>query len=192
MLASVGQVFYHMAGARYTRFRLWFPLLMQSSNDSAKILSSFIGEGVFVKNMNAKATSLQMADTQFADASGISAGNISTAHDISKLLQYIYYKRPFLFDISKGVVFESVGLVKIGDTIKINNLKNVNEFVGDPDLIGVKNGETAAARQTMTTVWNIHAPRGDVPVAIVVLGSENRKNDTDILLRWLKENFTAP
>ena len=191
MLASVSQIFYPVLGERYIGLDLLYPLLMQSSNDSAKVLSEFVGEETFVRDMNAKAISLQMTDTQFADASGISAQNISTADDISKLLQYIYYKRPFLFDIGRGVVFENVGLIKIGDTINIPNLKNVNEFIEDPDLIGVKNGETSVARQTMTTVWNIHAAQGDVPVAIIVLGSENRKHDTDVLLKWIRDNFAA-
>lgn len=189
MLASVSQIFYPIVGERYIGLDLLYPLLMQSSNDSAKVLSGFIGEETFARNMNAKAASLQMTDTQFADASGISAQNISTAYDISKLLQYIYYKRPFLFDIGRGVAFENVGLIKIGDTINIPDLKNINEFIDDPDLIGVKNGETSATRQAMVTVWNIHTAQGDVPVAIVVLGSGNGKSDTDILLKWLKNNF---
>ncbi len=190
MLASLNQVFSPAVGEYYTGFDLLYPLLAQSSNDAAKIISGFVGDGTFIKNMNTKASSLQMADTNFADASGISDQNISTAYDISKLLQYIFYKRPFLFDISRGVVFESVGLINIGNTINISDLKNFNEFVDDPDLIGVKNGETSAARQTLATIWNIHTAQGDVPVAIIVLGSENRKADTDILLNWLKNNFS--
>jgi hypothetical protein len=191
MLASVSQIFYPTAGEYYLGLDLLYPLLMQSSNDAAKILSEFVGEKTFVQNMNAKAISLQMTDTQFADASGISAQNISTAYDMSKLLQYIYYKRPFLFDITRGVAFENIGLIKTGETINITKLKNFNEFVENPDLIGVKNGETNAARQTMATVWNIRTPQGEVPVAIIVLKSENRKRDTEILLKWLKDNFVT-
>lgn len=191
MLASVSQTFQPIVGERYIGLDLLYPLLMQSSNESAQILSGFLGDDVFVKNMNAKAISLQMTDTQFSDASGISAQNISTAYDISKLLQYIYYKRPFLFDIGKGIAFDNVGLIKIGETIDIPNLKNVNEYIGSPDLIGVKNGETSAAKQILVSVWNIHTSQGDVPVAIIVLGSENRKNDSDILLKWLKDNFAV-
>jgi len=191
MLAGIAQIFYPAVGERYLGLDLLYPLLMQSSNDSAKVLSGFIGEENFVRNMNAKAISLQMPDTKFVDTAGINAQNISTAYDISKLLQYIYYKRPFLFEIGKGIAFENIGLIKIGNTINVSNLKNVNEYIGEPDLIGVKNGETSAAKQTMITVWNIHASQGDVPVAIVVLGSENRKNDTDILLKWLKNNFAV-
>jgi D-alanyl-D-alanine carboxypeptidase len=191
MLASVAQVFYPEVGGRYIGLDLLYPLLMQSSNDTANVLAGFLGEGIFVRDMNTKAWSLNMQDTRFADPSGMSANNISTADDLAKLLQYIYYKRPFLFDISKGVAFENVGAIKIGDTIPVRDLKNVNEFIGEPGLIGVKNGETGAARQTMVTVWGMHTDNGDVPVAIVVLGSEDRKRDTEILLNWLKKNFSV-
>ncbi len=191
MLASVAQVFRPVAGDGYIGLDLLYPLLMQSSNDVANVLSGFVGDETFVRNMNAKAFSLQMNDTQFADPSGISPQNISTAKDLGKLLQYIYYKRPFLFDISRGVAFENVGLIKIGETVPIADLKNFNEFVGQPDLIGIKNGSTIAAKQTMASVWNIHTEKGDVPVAIIVLGSNDRKKDTEALLQWVKKNFAV-
>lgn len=187
----IASVFQPEVGGRYIGLDLLYPLLMQSSNNTANVLAGFVGMDVFVKNMNAKAKSLQMNDTQFADPSGISAGNISTTYDLSKLLQYIYYKREFLFDITRGVTVENVGSIKIGDTVSVSELKNFNEFVGDVQLVGVKNGQTIAARQTMVTVWNIPAPQGNVPVAIIVLGSEDRKKDTEALYKWLKDNFVG-
>jgi D-alanyl-D-alanine carboxypeptidase len=191
MLANVSQVFHPVEGKYYTGMDLLYPLLMQSSNASANILASFIGKEIFIRNMNAKAASLAMDDTEFADPSGISSQNISTAHDISKLLRHIYYKRRFLFDISKGKTFKNVGLIKIGETINIGNLKNFNEFVKQPDLIGMKNGETTAAGQTMASVWEIHTPSGKVPIAIIVLGSSDRMRDTKALLDWIKGNFVV-
>jgi D-alanyl-D-alanine carboxypeptidase len=189
MLANALQSFNIVIGKTYSGFDLLYPLLMQSSNDAAKTLAAFLGEQDFVQNMNSKAASLKMKDTRFADASGISAQNVSTADDLLKLLQYIYYKRRFILDITKGKVFENVGTVNIGDTVGIGYLKNFNEFAADPDLIGMKNGETSAAKQTIATLWNIHTPSGDVPVAIIVLGSESRVQDTEKLLGWLKDNF---
>lgn len=189
MMANISQIFNPRIGEHYIGLDLLYPLLMQSSNEVANILASFIGLDAFIKNMNLKAESLQMTNTNFTDPSGISAENISTAKDLSRLLQYIYYKRPFLFDISRGVDFNQVGIIKIGNTINTVNLKNFNEFINDPDLIGIKNGETTFARQTIASVWNIHTKTGDVPVAIIILDSENRKSDTEILVNWLKDNF---
>lgn len=188
-LASAYQIFQISVGNYYNGFDLLYPLLMQSSNEAAKTLASFLGEENFVQNMNTKAMSLEMANTSFDDSSGMSAANISTAHDVSKLLQYIYYKRHFLLDISKGKEFENVGLVRIGDTVNIRDLKNFNEFSEEPDLIGMKNGETSAAGQTIATAWSIHTPQGDVPIGIIILGSSKRTKDTESLLKWIKENF---
>ncbi len=188
-LANAYQIFQISIGNYYNGFDLLYPLLMQSSNEAAKTLASFLGEQNFVRNMNAKAASIGMDDTRFDDASGMSAEDISTVKDISKLLQYIYYKCRFLFDISKGKEFESAGLVQIGNTVNIRDLKNFNEFSDEPDLIGMKNGETSIAGQTIATVWDIRTPQGDVPVGIVILGSRDRAKDTESLLKWLKENF---
>lgn len=191
LMANVSQIFSPTAGKSYVGLDLMYPLLMQSSNDSADMLASFIGTNNFINNMNTKAKSLNMLETNFADPSGKSAQNLSTAYDLSKLIQYIYYKRPFLFEITKGIAFENVGIIKLGDTVNINNLKNFNEFVDDRDLIGVKNGQTTAAKQTMVTVWNIEKEGDSVPVAIIVLGSEDRKKTTEVLWQWLKDNYTV-
>ncbi len=181
--------FHANTGEYYTGFELLYPLLMQSSNDTADILASIMGIETFVRNMNTKALSIGMRDTHFADASGISAQNISTANDVVKLIYYIYHKRRFLFDISRGEVFEYAGIAKIGDTLDIPKLKNFNEFAKEPDLIGMKNGETSAAGQTIATVWNLKTAQGNTPVAIIILNSQNRVKDMDNLLRWLKNNF---
>ena len=188
-LASAYQIFQASVGEYYYGFDLLYPLLMQSSNDAAKTLASFLGEKNFVRNMNTKAASLEMRDTNFDDSSGMSAANISTANDVSKLLQYIYYKRRFLFDISKGKEFANVGLIQIGNTINIRNLKNFNEFSDQLDLIGMKNGETSVAGQTIATAWDIRTPQGSVPVGIIILGSRDRVKDAEGLLKWLRENF---
>lgn len=188
-LARADQIFQISVDDYYNGFDLLYALLMQSSNEAAKTLTSFLGEENFIQNMNAKAASLKMEHTHLDDASGISTDNISTAYDLSRLLQYIYYKRSFLFDITKGKILENTGLVKIGDTINIQNLKNFNEFFEEADLIGMKNGETIAAGQTMASVWNMHTLQGDVPVGIIILGSQDRVTDTKNLLKWLKDNF---
>jgi D-alanyl-D-alanine carboxypeptidase len=191
-LASVEGLFTPTEGQHYIGLDLLYPLLMQSSDESAKILASYVGEHTFVHNMNIKASSLQMADTQFANVSGADTGNTSTAHDIEKLLQYIYYKRPFLFDITRGVAFENVGTIKIGDTRPIHDLKDEHAFTEDVDLVGVEGGGSDAEQQTLATVWNIHTATGDVPVAIILLSSPDTKGDTEALLSWVKKNFETP
>ena len=66
-----------------------------------------------------------------------------------------------------------------------------NEFANQVNLIGVKNGETTAAKQTMSTVWQLHNNDGSLNqrFAVIVLGSEDRRADTEKLVSWLGDNF---
>ena len=169
----------------YTAFDLLYPLLMQSSNEAASFIASFLGEKEFVKKMNEKAESLGMKNTVFADVSGKSSENVSTAKDLAKLAKYILEKRRFLYDISRGKNYLTFGPLNFG------NLDNYNEFYNHPNLIGVKNGQTIAAKQTMLTVWNFRLGQNgpNKRIVIIVLGSEDRKTDTEVLLNWLRDNF---
>lgn len=69
-------------GERWTGFDLLYPLLNESSNESAKAMARFLGKGHFVELMNKKALSLGLENTYFADASGASPENISSPEDL--------------------------------------------------------------------------------------------------------------
>ncbi|MBI4034076.1 MAG: L,D-transpeptidase family protein [Candidatus Brennerbacteria bacterium] len=179
-LSSVSLV----VGKSYTAFDLLYPLLMQSSNQSASVIASFIGKSNFVEQMNKKADSLGMQFTTFADPSGKDDGNVSTLKDLAKLSKYILEKRKFLFDITKGENYLVFGPTNFG------GLSNYNDFYGEPALVGVKNGETRAAGQTLVTVWNFKTPDGENRnIFVGVLGSADRKSDAENLLGWLETNF---
>jgi lipoprotein-anchoring transpeptidase ErfK/SrfK len=183
MLAAAFLVFEPNPGEQYIAFDLLYPLLMQSSNHAANILASYIGNDNFVTNMNQKAESLSMNDTTFADPGGQLSSNVSSAEDIDKLLRYIYSKRKFLLDISKGKQdYRFSGR-------KLDNLANFNEFADDDELVGMKNGETTAAKQTLAGIWEFESQDGEIPISIIVLGSTDREKDTRELLDWVKENF---
>lgn len=183
MLASAFSSFQPTEGEKYVAYDLLYPLLMQSSNDAANILAGFVGKDQFVANMNKKATSLSMTNTNFSDASGVLATDISSANDLEKLLRYTYFKRKFIFDIGKGKQdYRFKGR-------KLDNLENYNEFVNDKNLVGMKNGETTAAGQTLAGVWEFKTKDGKVPIAIIVLGSKDRAKDTEELLNWLYQSY---
>lgn len=189
MLANTLQIFSPNVGRDYIGLDLLYPLLMQSSDEAASLLAGFLGEEVFVHNMNIKASSLGMHDTVFADSSGEDTHNVSTVYDLTRLVQYIYYKRPFLFDISKGITVENVGSIRLGGSIPIENLHNANRLANNPQLVGVKEGGKNEEGENILTVWNINTAEGVVPIAIVVLGSADALQDTETVLRWIKLNF---
>lgn len=76
-------------GSRLKREDLVRLALMSSENLAAYTLAASYPGGVdaFVDQMNVKAKSLGMSNTQFVDASGLSVGNVSTAADLAKMVQ---------------------------------------------------------------------------------------------------------
>ena len=147
------------------------------------VRSVFSGRGFFVENMNRKAESLGMAETRFTDPAGLGDGNVSTSKNLLELARYIYEKRRFLFQITKGETYLAYG------PGALKKLPNFNDFANHPDVIGAKIGETIAARETSVTLWSFRTPGGRVPIAVIVLGSENQLEDQKTILEWLKENF---
>ena len=183
MLAAALSSFDPEPGEKYIAFDLLYPLLMQSSNQAANILAGFIGRNQFISNMNKKAESLSMKNTIFVDVSGEMAGDVSSAQDLEKLLRYTYFKRKFIFNVSKGEQdyrFEGR---------KLDNLKNYNELIDLDNLVGIKNGETKAAGQTLAGVWEFDTKYGKIPIAIIILGSKDRVEDAEALLNWFKQSY---
>lgn len=75
-------------GSKISRGDLVRLALMSSENLAASLLANNYPGGfdAFVIAMNAKAESLGMLRTQFVDASGLSANNVSTASDLTLML----------------------------------------------------------------------------------------------------------
>lgn len=169
-------------GEQYTVLNLLYPLLMQGSDEAASILADFIGSDTLLGNMNSKAKALGMAETHFADFQGNTSRNVSTAQDLLRSLQHVFYKRSFLFDISKGKEYFGIGPGKLG------GITNLNSFYRDENLIGAQGGKNASGGENLFSVWTIKGGK-DVPVAIVVLDSENAAADSQNLLNWVKDNF---
>jgi D-alanyl-D-alanine endopeptidase (penicillin-binding protein 7) len=75
-------------GAALSRRDMLLLALMASENRAAAALGRTFpgGTGNFVAAMNAKAASLGMANTRFADPVGLAAENVSTAQDLAVML----------------------------------------------------------------------------------------------------------
>ena len=75
-------------GTVLTRDELLLLALMSSENRAAASLGRTYPGGLpaFVAAMNSKATALGMHDTRFVDPTGLSSSNVSTAHDLARLV----------------------------------------------------------------------------------------------------------
>lgn len=75
-------------GSRLSRAEMLHISLMASENRAASSLARYYpgGQRAFIAAMNAKARMLGMWHTRFADSTGLNPRNVSTAHDLAKLV----------------------------------------------------------------------------------------------------------
>jgi len=165
---------------------LVYPLLMQSSNGVADSLASYYGKNNFINWMNTTAKAFGMHSTTFADASGISAGNLSTADDLFRLATYLSNKKSFVFNVThmdKKTIMSDDGVAYI--------IENVNAPVEQEPYVGGKVGHTLAAKDTMVSLVAFNAGDEKRRVAVIVLGSDNQQTDTMALTAWITQT-SAP
>lgn len=172
------------AGDSASAFDLLFPLLLESSNESAEVFASHLGRSRFLSLMNKKSAAIGMYSSRFADPSGISEENVSTCVDLFNLAKYLYNNRGFILNMSAGNAKNSAY-----GTPSFENLENLNPFKNDPSFIGGKIGKTAAAKETVLSVFELEFSGEKRPIAVIILGSENVYLDTMKVIDWLKNNY---
>lgn len=172
------------AGAAVSVYNLLYPLLLESSNEAAEVLSRNLGRENFIKLMNEKAAAFGMKDTKFADPSGVSGGNVSTVEDLFILAKYLYNNRSFILNLSAG----KLNTLIYGKSI-FSDLENFNIFGGEENFVGGKVGETSAAKGTIISIFEMPTEAGSRPIVIIALGSDNRAEDVRAILDYVKFNF---
>jgi D-alanyl-D-alanine carboxypeptidase len=147
-----------------------YPLLMVSSNDAAEGLAqtydAIHGRGKFVKEMNSWASSVGAYRTYLKDASGLSSANVSTAHDLSIITQWIDKNEPDIFDIT----------LNKNKTIRSHSWISPTHFLNLSSSQGGKNGYTVEANRTNVSLFSVGFPKR--LYSVVLLGSEQRDSDT--------------
>lgn len=172
-------------GALFTRRDLLRAALGASDNRAAAALARTYpgGTSAFVMVMNTKARILGMMQTRFADASGLSSGNISTAADLARLLAAAG-RHPLLPGLTTASAFSVLDKAH-GRSIDFNN---TNRFVGHTtwDIHLSKTGYTADAGNCIA----IQTVIGGRPLTIVLLnswGKLSKYGDLNRVRAWLLE-----
>ena len=176
--AEVGESsIYLRRGERLTVRELIEAALIQSANDAAFALAEHVGHGsvgTFVALMNAKARSLGLTDTHFANPDGLDqAGHYSSARDVTRLAQVAMRNR-----FVRSVVRRRAAHITGRDLHTWNDL-----LASFPGLLGVKTGHTSGAG------WSqVAAARGrGLTIYATLLGEPTRSaRNTDLtrLLVW--------
>ena len=170
-------------GGVFTRGDLLRAALGASDNRAASALArAFVGgRAAFIAAMNAKAQALGMTSTRFTDASGLSAGNVSTARDLQKLLDAAH-GQPLIDDFTTLGEFYITDLV----TQRITSFINTNRLVRQEqwEIALSKTGYTADAGYCLAMQVTV-AGR---PLSIVLLnswGKASKYGDAQRIRDWL-------
>lgn len=186
MLEAYGSTEGLEVGERFRVVELFYPLLIESSNDTAEALSYFLGRERTIRLMNEKAKFILMKQTKFIDPSGFDIGNISTARDLFYLARYIFNNRPPILEITKGNKVRSFGDV----SFDIEEFWNKNLFIDDPTFIGGKTGYLIESKSTAIFIFRLSNQDGvERNIAIILLAAQSNKTDTQKAYMWLLDNY---
>lgn len=182
---QVGEQGMLVAGEPLSMNDLLYIMLIESSNDAAYSLAEVVGVDNFVNLMNQTAKRIGLNDTSFADPSGLSAKNISTADDVVKLTSYIIDNKPVVFEI---LLTKSIKLYTFQGKLH-HELINTNELLSTvPDIVGGKTGKTSEAKGClMLAVNNI---KDNNILIYVLLGSNDRFGEMTKLMNWVNTAYT--
>ena len=172
---------YVRRGERLSVGDLLHLVLIPSDNGAARALArvSRWGTDVFIDRMNEKATVLGLRSTVFTDPSGLDAGNVSSAYDLSRLIVYAAGNER----IAKIMRMREY---RIRTSRRRVQIRNTNKLLGNE--INVWGGKTGFIRKAgYCLVSLLQLPHGEL-VAVVVLGARSdaaRFLETRRLLGWL-------
>ncbi len=176
-LLTYGNEAWLREGEKLKVSELFYPLLMVSSNDASEVLAQAYPKGrkEFIKEMNAWVNSIGAYRTYFADPSGLSPQNISSAKDLSIIVKWIMENEPELFKIT---------LLK-SKTIRMHTWINPTHFLNLTSYAGGKNGYTQEANRTSIALFRLGTQK--TLYAVILLGSASRDSDIlDLLEEALK------
>ena len=169
-------------GTKLTRGELLHLALMSSENRAAQAVGRAYPGGLssFIKAMNAKARALGMKQSRFADPTGLSSDNVSTAADLVKLV-VAASREPLIEEYSTSEQLT----VKVGR--QMLEFRNTNSLTSkdDWDISVQKTGFTQLAGQCLV----MRATIQDRPTVIVLLnsfGKLTRVADARRIRRWME------
>ena len=175
-------------GAQLSREDMLLLALMASENRAASALSRHYpgGEPAFVDAMNHKAAAIGLKDTRFADPTGLTAANVSSARDLSNLVAAAAHY-PLIRELS----------TTSERTVRVNGrsiaFRNTNTLVRNPasgwEIAVSKTGYIREAGKCLV----MQAWLNNKPVVIVLLdswGRLTRIGDANRIKRWI-ENASA-
>ncbi len=161
-----------------------YGLLLPSGNDAAYAIAENYPGGVptFVEKMNEKATEIGLSYTHYADPAGLDDdGNYTTVHDLAKLASFATKNKTIA-----TIVSTKHRTIRTIDGTNEYSLYNLNKLLGENGVVGMKTGFTQGAGGVLVTT----KIEKDHTFIIVVMKSEDRFADTELLLSYISNTLT--
>jgi len=136
--------------------------LVRSDNLAAQILCTNLPN--CVSSMNGRAREIGMTDTIYVEPTGLDGANVSTAHDLLKLL-IVASTNPIVTELSR---MPKVEIVNNGNAIRVNN---TNPLTSRLDIKLSKTGFTNPAGGCLVMIMESSAGQR----ILILLGSKNAR-----------------
>jgi D-alanyl-D-alanine endopeptidase (penicillin-binding protein 7) len=164
-------------GKMVTRLELMKAMLIASDNLAADSLAHSYPGGYkkFIEDVNLSVSEKNLKNTKIVDASGLLAGNVSTADDLADFLWSIRYHQ-LIIDISSSVI----------DTVRYDGKKqSINIFIKNtnPDISKYNNiliSKTGFTNSAGRCLVMLVSYQGDI-YALAILGGKNPKTRSKIV-----------
>jgi len=171
-------------GSTLTRREMLRLALMSSENRAASSLARHYpgGKRAFVEAMNVKAALIGMSHTHYADPTGLDADNVSTAHDLAKLVQ-----AAATYPLIREFTTTPSYLVELQPTGRTLGFNNSNALVKNQswDIQLQKTGYIREAGKCVVMLVNI-ASKPFVIVLLDSFGRYTRIADAQRIKHWLE------
>jgi D-alanyl-D-alanine carboxypeptidase (penicillin-binding protein 5/6) len=155
-------VFPVAAGEQLSEYQALQALLVPSGNNIAELLAAWDAGsvGAFVDKMNARAATLQLINTRYVDASGLSPQSVGSPGDLIALA------RAALRDpVFAEIVAQPEATLPIAGRVF-----NVDAVVGQDGIVGVKTGSSGAAGACFVFAADVRADGQPARVFGAVMG----------------------
>ena len=163
-------------------------LLIASAGDSACVLSSNHSPINFVTRMNTLAASIGMTNSKFSNAIGLDDfenGQESTPYDLY-LLTKKALEDDFIVSTVKTKELDIKSLETSSSVSLSHHLVNTNRLLWEiPETVGFKTGRTDGAGEVLVYVYS----KDEKEIAIIVMKSQNRFEDTKKILNWVLSSY---
>lgn len=172
-------------GARLTRGELLTLALMSSENRASAALARTYpgGTEAFVRTMNAKARLMGMYDTEFAGPAGLDAGNVSTAHDLARMV-FGAMRYPEIRDATTRPYIDVKPLSKRGPLRYVNTNRLLRSENWDIQIS--KTGYINEAGRCLV----MHTEFNGTPTVVVLLNSFGKLTpfgDANRVRKWIEK-----